>query len=53
VKTAVAAVSEAGCKVIRVEIDTKGKIVVVTGNAQAQVGSPDNEWDELLGPRAA
>ena len=53
VKTAVSAVSEAGCNVIRVEIDKNGKIVILTGNAQAQDQSPDNEWDSLIDPRAA
>lgn len=53
VKTAVSAVSEAGCNVIRVEIDRSGKIVILTGNARAQDQSLDNEWDSLIDPRAA
>jgi hypothetical protein len=47
VKTAVSAVSEAGCNVIRVEIDKSGKIVVVT--AQQSVAEENrSEWDEVL-----
>lgn len=53
VKAAVKAVAGAGCNVIRVEIDKNGKIVILTGNAQAQDQSPNNEWDSLIDPRAA
>lgn len=53
VKTAVSAVSEAGCNVIRVEIDKNGKIVIVTGNQSSQVETSVNEWDDVYGSHAA
>jgi hypothetical protein len=52
-KKAICAVSEAGCNVIRVEIDKTGRIVILTGNAQAHDQSPDNEWNSLIDQRAA
>lgn len=42
---------KAGCKVVRVETDKNGKIIVVTDEAAAQTaqtGLGANEWDQVL-----
>ena len=45
VTRAVKAVMAAGVKVERVEIDSVGKITIVTGQAS---GTERNEWDEVF-----
>lgn len=47
VRTLVEAVSDAGCEVVRVEIDKSGKIVVVT-DKKAVAESTSSDWDEVL-----
>jgi hypothetical protein len=47
-KAAVKAVRDAGYDVLRVEVDSTGKITVVTGPAEAATSSSTreaNEWD--------
>jgi hypothetical protein len=48
---AIRAVLQAGCEVVRIEVDRDGKIIVVTSNKGqpgADVRCTSNEWDALL-----
>lgn len=45
--TAIEAVQEAGCEIARVEIETDGRIVVVTGNPLGPA-APTNDLDREL-----
>jgi hypothetical protein len=45
VRAAVRAVKAAGIEVARVEVDTDGKIVIVSGTPET---APRNEWDTVL-----
>ena len=46
VTAAVKAVREAGCEVMRVEVDRGGKIVVVTGKADERRPGNDNDGQD-------
>ena len=51
VRAAVKAVVDAGCAVVRVEIDKAGKIVILTGDP-SKAELPSNEWDIVYGSQA-
>lgn len=44
---AIKAARQAGCEVVKVEVDKEGKIVVWTSGDAASQSHPANEWDEV------
>ena len=48
VKAAIRAARDAGCEVVRVEIDRDGKIAVITSREALQAEAERDEWDKAF-----